>query len=120
MSDCRCRGIGLPRTVDATDCRNAICRFYYECNNRIISEASLKSRYRSNNDWTCPIVIRAPYGGGVHGALYHSQSDEWFGDTPGLKKLSCHQLHTDVKGLLKQRSCSEIRFYSSSINVPTD
>ena len=43
--------------------------------NQIISEAA-KIRYRSNNDWTCPIVIRAPYGGGVHGALYHSQSVE--------------------------------------------
>ena len=36
--------------------------------NQIISEAA-KIRYRSNNDWHCPIVIRAPYGGGVHGAL---------------------------------------------------
>ena len=36
--------------------------------NQIISEAA-KIRYRSNNDWSCPIVIRAPYGGGVHGAF---------------------------------------------------
>ena len=36
--------------------------------NQIISEAA-KIRYRSNNDWSCPMVIRAPYGGGVHGAL---------------------------------------------------
>ena len=43
--------------------------------NQIVSEAA-KIRYRSNNDWTCPIVIRAPFGGGVHGALYHSQSVE--------------------------------------------
>ena len=35
--------------------------------NQIISEAA-KIRYRSNNDWSCPMVIRAPYGGGVHGA----------------------------------------------------
>ena len=41
--------------------------------NQIISEAA-RIRYRSNNDWSCPMVIRAPYGGGVHGALYHSQS----------------------------------------------
>src|SRR4051812_14321666 len=33
--------------------------------NQIISEAA-KIRYRSNNDWSCPMVIRAPYGGGVH------------------------------------------------------
>src|SRR5699024_11373897 len=40
--------------------------------NQIISEAS-RIRYRSNNDWESPITIRAPYGGGVHGAIYHSQ-----------------------------------------------
>ena len=43
--------------------------------NQIVSEAA-KIRYRSNNDWSCPITIRAPYGGGVHGAFYHSQSVE--------------------------------------------
>lgn len=43
--------------------------------NQIVSEAA-KMRYRSNNDWHCPMVVRAPYGGGVHGALYHSQSVE--------------------------------------------
>ncbi|MWX50550.1 alpha-ketoacid dehydrogenase subunit beta, partial [Francisella tularensis] len=53
--------------------------------NQIISEAA-KIRYRSNNDWHCPITIRAPYGGGVHGALYHSQSVEAiFANVPGLK-----------------------------------
>ena len=33
--------------------------------NQIVSEAA-KIRYRSNNDWTCPITVRAPFGGGVH------------------------------------------------------
>ena len=52
--------------------------------NQIISEAT-KMRYRSNNDWQCPITIRAPLGGGVHGGLYHSQSIESiFASTPGL------------------------------------
>ena len=52
--------------------------------NQIISEAA-KMRYRSNNDWQCPITIRAPFGGGVHGGLYHSQSIESiFASTPGL------------------------------------
>ena len=51
--------------------------------NQIISEAA-KMRYRSNNDWQCPITIRAPFGG-VHGGLYHSQSIESiFASTPGL------------------------------------
>ncbi len=68
--------------------------------NQIISEAA-KMRYRSNNDWTCPITIRAPYGGGVHGALYHSQSIEAiFANQPGLKIVMPSSPY-DVKGLLK-------------------
>jgi 2-oxoisovalerate dehydrogenase E1 component beta subunit len=74
--------------------------------NQIISEAA-KIRYRSNNDWTCPIVIRAPYGGGVHGALYHSQSVEAvFANTPGLK-IVMPSTPYDVKGLLKAAIRSE-------------
>ncbi|MGY4690221.1 alpha-ketoacid dehydrogenase subunit beta [Salibacterium sp. K-3] len=68
--------------------------------NQIISEAA-KTRYRSNNDWSCPITIRAPYGGGVHGALYHSQSVEsLFAHVPGLK-IVMPSTPYDVKGLLK-------------------
>ena len=52
--------------------------------NQIMSEAA-KLRYRSNNDWHAPLTIRAPFGGGIHGALYHSQSIESvFASTPGL------------------------------------
>jgi 2-oxoisovalerate dehydrogenase E1 component beta subunit len=68
--------------------------------NQIISEAA-KIRYRSNNDWTCPITIRAPFGGGVHGALYHSQSVEAvFANQPGLK-IVIPSTPYDAKGLLK-------------------
>lgn len=68
--------------------------------NQIISEAA-RIRYRSNNDWNCPMVIRAPYGGGVHGALYHSQSVEAiFANQPGLKVVMPSTPY-DVKGLLK-------------------
>jgi 2-oxoisovalerate dehydrogenase E1 component beta subunit len=68
--------------------------------NQIISEAA-RIRYRSNNDWHCPIVIRAPFGGGVHGALYHSQSVEAvFANQPGLK-IVIPSTPYDVKGLLK-------------------
>lgn len=68
--------------------------------NQIISEAA-KIRYRSNNDWDCPITIRAPYGGGVHGALYHSQSVEAiFANQPGLK-IVMPSTPYDAKGLLK-------------------
>lgn len=68
--------------------------------NQIISEAS-RIRYRSNNDWSCPIVFRAPFGGGIHGALYHSQSVEAiFANQPGLKIVIPSTPH-DAKGLLK-------------------
>jgi 2-oxoisovalerate dehydrogenase E1 component beta subunit len=68
--------------------------------NQIVSEAA-KIRYRTNNDWSCPITIRAPYGGGVHGALYHSQSVEaLFANVPGLK-IVMPSTPYDVKGLLK-------------------
>ncbi|PTX52200.1 branched-chain alpha-keto acid dehydrogenase E1 component [Melghirimyces profundicolus] len=67
--------------------------------NQIVSEAA-KMRYRSNNSWHCPLVIRAPYGGGVHGALYHSQSvEKIFTGVPGLKIVTPSTPH-DVKGLL--------------------
>jgi 2-oxoisovalerate dehydrogenase E1 component beta subunit len=67
--------------------------------NQIISEAA-KFRYRSAGDWSCPILIRAPYGGGVHGGLYHSQSMEaLFAHHPGLKVVAPATPY-DVKGLL--------------------
>lgn len=68
--------------------------------NQIISEAA-KTRYRSNNDWSVPLTIRAPFGGGVHGGLYHSQSMEAiFANVPGLK-IVIPSTPYDVKGLLK-------------------
>ncbi|WP_077326859.1 alpha-ketoacid dehydrogenase subunit beta [Virgibacillus siamensis] len=68
--------------------------------NQIISEAA-KVRYRSNNDWSVPMTIRAPYGGGIHGALYHSQSVEAvFANQPGLK-IVMPSTPYDAKGLLK-------------------
>jgi 2-oxoisovalerate dehydrogenase E1 component beta subunit len=68
--------------------------------NQIVQEAA-RLRYRSNNAFGCPITIRAPFGGGVHGALYHSQSVEaFFTHVPGLKVVVPSTPH-DAKGLLK-------------------
>ncbi len=74
--------------------------FMLPATNQIISEAA-KIRYRSNNDWHCPLVIRAPIGGGIFGGLYHSQCPEsiFFG-TPGLK-IVVPSTPYDAKGLLK-------------------
>jgi len=59
--------------------------FIFPAFNQIVSEAA-RLRYRSNGTFGCPITIRAPFGGGVHGALYHSQSVEaFFAHVPGLK-----------------------------------
>jgi 2-oxoisovalerate dehydrogenase E1 component beta subunit len=74
--------------------------FIFPATNQIISEAA-KIRYRSNGDWNCPIVIRAPYGATGGGALYHSQCPEsvFFG-TPGLK-LVAPSTPYDAKGLMR-------------------
>ena len=58
-------------------------------------------RYRSNNKWSCPMVIRIPVGGYIHGALCHSQSiDGYFIHIPGLY-IAYPSNAADAKGLLK-------------------
>ncbi len=74
--------------------------FIHPAFNQIVQEAA-RLRYRSNGDFTCPIVIRAPYGAGVHGGLYHSQSVEaLFAHVPGLK-IVLPSTPYDAKGLLR-------------------
>ena len=66
---------------------------------QILNEAA-RFRYRSNGDWSCPIVVRAPFGAGVHGGFYHSQSVEaLFTSTPGIKVVAPSTPY-DAKGLL--------------------
>jgi 2-oxoisovalerate dehydrogenase E1 component beta subunit len=73
--------------------------FIHPAFDQIVSEAA-RIRYRSNGDWECPMVIRAPYGGGVHGALYHSQSIEaFYGHVPGIKVVVPSTPY-DIKGML--------------------
>jgi 2-oxoisovalerate dehydrogenase E1 component beta subunit len=73
--------------------------FIYPSFNQIVGEAA-KIRYRSNGEYTCPLVIRTPYGGGVRGALSHSVSIEaLFYHVPGLK-IVAPAFPDDVKGLL--------------------
>jgi 2-oxoisovalerate dehydrogenase E1 component len=58
-------------------------------------------RYRSYNEWSCPIVIRVAVGGYIHGGLYHSQSiDGFFAHIPGLRVVFPSNA-ADAKGLLK-------------------
>jgi len=74
--------------------------FIHPAFDQLVSEAA-RIRYRSAGDFDCPIVVRAPWGGGVHGALYHSQSIEaFYGHVPGLKTVVPSTPY-DVKGMLR-------------------
>ncbi len=92
-------GIGAAMTGMVPVAEIQFADFILPAVNQIISEAA-KIRYRSDNDWNCPLVIRAPFGGGIHGALYHSQSVEaLFTHVPGLK-VAIPATPTDAKGML--------------------
>ena len=74
--------------------------FIHPAFDQLVSEAA-RIRYRSDGDFGVPMVIRAPFGGGVHGALYHSQSIEaFYGHVPGLKVITPSTPY-DVKGMLR-------------------
>ena len=74
--------------------------FIFPAMNQILSEAA-RMRFRSNGAFSCPMTLRAPYGGGVHGALYHSQSVEaFFAHIPGLK-IVIPSTPYDTRGLLR-------------------
>ena len=66
---------------------------------QIVSEIA-RIHYRSNGRWRMPLVLRTPFGGGIHGALYHSQSIEaYYSHVPGLKVV-VPSTPADAKGLL--------------------
>jgi pyruvate dehydrogenase E1 component beta subunit len=73
--------------------------FIYPAFDQIVSELA-KFRYRSGGQFPCHVVIRTPYGGGIKGGLYHSQSTEaYFCHTAGLKVV-IPSTPADAKGLL--------------------
>ena len=73
--------------------------FIYPAFDQIVSELA-KFRYRSGGQYPCHVVIRSPYGGGIKGGLYHSQSTEaYFCHTAGLKVV-IPSTPADAKGLL--------------------
>ncbi len=68
--------------------------------NQIVNEAA-RFRYRSNGAWLCPLIMRAPYGGGVGGGLYHSQSIQaTYAHVPGLYVVAPATPY-DVVGMLR-------------------
>jgi pyruvate dehydrogenase E1 component beta subunit len=73
--------------------------FIYPAFDQIVSELA-KFRYRSGGQYPCHVVVRTPYGGGIRGGLYHSQSTEaYFAHTAGLKVV-VPSTPADAKGLL--------------------
>jgi len=73
--------------------------FVYPGFNQIVNELA-KLRYRSGGQYAPRVVVRMPYGGGIKGGLYHSQSTEaFFTHTPGLVVVSPSRPF-DTKGLL--------------------
>src|SRR3546814_13291596 len=67
---------------------------------QLVSEAA-RIHYRSDGDFAVPMVVRTPWGGGVHGALYHSQAIEaFYAHVPGLKVVA-PSTPADVCGMLR-------------------
>jgi 2-oxoisovalerate dehydrogenase E1 component beta subunit len=93
-------GIGAALADLRPICEIQFADFIHPAFNQIVNEAA-KMYYRSGGQWNVPMVIRAPYGGGIGGGLYHSQSVEaFFTHVPGLKVVIPSTPY-DAKGLLK-------------------
>ncbi len=93
-------GIGAALAGMRPICEIQFADFIHPAFNQIVNEAA-RFYYRSDGQWSVPLVIRAPYGGGIGGGLYHSQSVEaFFAHVPGLKVVVPSNPY-DAKGLLK-------------------
>ena len=94
--------------------------FIFPAFNQLVSEAA-RMYYRTNGDYPVPMVVRAPYGGGVRGGLYHSQSVEaFFAHVPGLKVIAPSN-PKDAKGLLKAaiRDDNPVLFFEHKLSYNT-
>jgi 2-oxoisovalerate dehydrogenase E1 component beta subunit len=73
--------------------------FIHASMDHLVGEAA-KIRWRTGGDWSCPMVLRTAYGGGLRGGPYHSQSVEaYYAHAPGLKVVA-PSTPADAKGLL--------------------
>jgi len=92
-------GIGLAAAGSLPIAEIQFADFVHPAFDQIVSEVA-RLHYRTNGRWRLPLVIRTPYGGGIHGSLYHSQSIEaFYAHVPGLKVV-IPSTPADVKGLL--------------------
>src|SRR5258708_22783037 len=93
-------GIGAAMADLRPVCEIQFADFIHPAFNQIVNEAA-KMYYRSNGQWPVPLTIRAPYGGGIGGGLYHSQSVQgFFSQFSGLKGVIPSNPY-DAKVLLK-------------------
>lgn len=91
--------IGVAQTGIKPICEIQFADYIFPAYDQIVNEMA-KMRYRTANQYSCPMVIRTPYGGGIHGGHYHSQEpDAQFLHTPGLVVVVVSGPY-DAKGLL--------------------
>ncbi|MBA2726844.1 MAG: alpha-ketoacid dehydrogenase subunit beta [Parachlamydiaceae bacterium] len=92
-------GIGIAQKGLFPICEIQFADYIFPAYDQIVNEMA-KMRYRTGNQYSCPMVIRTPYGGGIHGGHYHSQSPEaQFLHTPGIQIVFASGPY-DAKGLL--------------------
>ncbi len=92
-------GIGVAQMGLKPICEIQFADYIFPAYDQIVNELA-KMRYRTGNQYTASMVIRTPYGGGIHGGHYHSQSPEaQFLHTPGLL-VAFASTPYDAKGLL--------------------
>ncbi len=92
-------GIGMAQKGMKPICEIQFADYIFPAYDQIVNELA-KMRYRTGNQYSAPLVIRTPCGGGIHGGHYHSQSPEaQFLHTPGLHVVAVSSPY-DAKGLL--------------------
>lgn len=104
-------GIGIAQNGLKPICEIQFADYIFPAYDQIVNELA-KMRYRTGNQYTSSLVIRTPYGGGIHGGHYHSQSPEaQFLHTPGLQVVVASSPY-DAKGLLvsAMRSADPVLF----------
>ena len=93
-------GIGIAAAGAKPVAEIQFADFIHPAFDQIVSELA-RTHYRSNGRWKLPMTVRVPYGGGIHGAMYHSQSIEaFYTHVPGLKVV-IPSTPADTAGLLR-------------------